>query len=200
LSNPDNGRISYYLCGEYGSKTFRPHYHAIIFNSNAEDINKAWTLYKSSGATHLGFSTFDVVNENTIMYTAKYMNKGRLIPMYDGDDRLKEFQLFSKGLGLNYLTDAQKQWHKADISRLYTYVDGFKKALPRYFRLKIYDETQRAEQALLAQSGSEDTYRRQYADYQKHKAKNQTFEEYRYAAKKAALDYFRIKLQSRDKI
>ena len=26
-----NNRISYYLCGEYGDRTFRPHFHAIIF-------------------------------------------------------------------------------------------------------------------------------------------------------------------------
>ena len=34
-------KIRYFLVGEYGSKTHRPHYHAILFNTTAQAIEKA---------------------------------------------------------------------------------------------------------------------------------------------------------------
>jgi len=34
--------IKYYLCGEYGSDRSRPHYHAIIFNSDQDSITETW--------------------------------------------------------------------------------------------------------------------------------------------------------------
>jgi len=37
-----NRSIKYYLCGEYGSKNSRPHYHVIIFNSDIESIRETW--------------------------------------------------------------------------------------------------------------------------------------------------------------
>jgi len=190
--------IKYYACGEYGDTYERPHFHAIIFNADADSIEKAWNRYVD-GTIRNGFVTFDEVNERTVMYTAKYMNKGKLIPKFEGDIRLPEFQLFSKGLGISYLTEAKIAYHKADTSRLFTYVDGHKKALPRYFRLKIYDEEERAEQAELAQKVSTETYEEQYAEFLKSRAPGQTFEEFRYSRKEMALSEFRKKVASRKK-
>ena len=33
-------KLKYYVCGEYGSKRDRPHYHMIIFNADAEKVNQ----------------------------------------------------------------------------------------------------------------------------------------------------------------
>lgn len=82
--------IKYYLCGEYGGKTFRPHYHAIIFNSNHNDIMQSWL----HGSVHFATPTAQWVG-----YTLKYMSKPKRIPMHAKDDRLREFSLMSKGLG-----------------------------------------------------------------------------------------------------
>lgn len=87
--------IKYYLASEYGGKTWRPHYHAIVFNvANPADIDAAWQL----GAVHFG-----KVSDASVGYTLKYMCKPKRIPAHRNDDRLPEFGLMSKGLGVGYL-------------------------------------------------------------------------------------------------
>jgi hypothetical protein len=131
--------LKYYLAGEYGSKTFRPHYHIILFNANIELIHKAW----DKGEVHIGELT-----EASAAYTAKYINKGKIIPMHKNDDRLPEFSLMSKKLGLNYLSEKIINYHRADIERNFiTLEDGKKISLPRYFREKIWTESERRTQA-----------------------------------------------------
>lgn len=83
--------IKYVLCGEYGSKNGRPHYHAIMFNVNIDDfeiILKSWSL----GDIHVGG-----VTGASIAYTFKYAVKGD-IKQRDWR-QLKPFVVMSKGLG-----------------------------------------------------------------------------------------------------
>jgi len=138
-AHPKDVVIKYYLAGEYGSKTFRPHYHIILFNADIEIIHKAW----DKGEVHIGELT-----EASAAYTAKYINKGKIIPMHKNDDRLPEFSLMSKKLGLNYLSEKIINYHRADIERNFiTLEDGKKISLPRYFREKIWTEPERRTQA-----------------------------------------------------
>ncbi len=96
--------LRYYAVGEYGSKTNRPHYHIIMFNvENKENIYKAWKKNKEPiGSIDIG----DVKSES-IKYTLKYISKKGKIPMWNGDDRIKEFSNKSKRLGSNYVV---KHW------------------------------------------------------------------------------------------
>ncbi len=138
LRKLSNEKLKYYICGEYGSKRMRPHYHLIIFNADAEKVQKAWSLdNKPLGQIYIG-----EVNEASIGYTLKYMTKKGKIPMHHKDDRLKEFSLMSKGLGSNYLSDNMVKWHKNDIeNRMYCNLKDNKKiAMPRYYKDKIYSE------------------------------------------------------------
>lgn len=82
--------LKYYLCGEYGGKTNRPHYHAILFNADRPLIQDAWNL----GSVHYGS-----VNGASVGYCLKYMSKPGRFPKFQGDDRKREFSLMSKGLG-----------------------------------------------------------------------------------------------------
>lgn len=138
--------IKYYLCGEYGTVRRRPHYHLIVFNSDGQSIEEAWTINGSPiGAVHYG-----TVTSASIAYTAKYMAKGRVVPEHSRDDREKEFSLMSKGLGLNYITDAVVQWHKENLSRAYVINEGGSKvAIPRYYRDRIYSFVERWQQNIL---------------------------------------------------
>lgn len=129
--------VKYYLVGEYGGRTKRPHYHALIFNvESVRMIEMAWQL----GSVHYG-----VVNGASVGYTLKYMNKRTTVPAHKNDDRLREFSLMSKGIGKGYLSPEIEKYHKADIyNRMnLTIEDGKKIAMPRYYKEKIYTEGQR---------------------------------------------------------
>ncbi|AZL82803.1 replication initiator protein [Apis mellifera associated microvirus 59] len=128
--------IRYYVCGEYGGKTNRPHYHIILFNCDLRKVEAAW----QNGAIHSG-----TVTGASVGYTLKYMSKPSKIPMHRNDDRVKEFSLMSKGIGQNYITPAKVAWHHADLTgRMYMPIeDGKKIAMPRYYKDKIYTEDQR---------------------------------------------------------
>ena len=57
-------KIKYFYVGEYGGKTNRPHYHAIIYNADVNNIDKTW----DKGQTHFG-----EVNGASIGYSLKYI-------------------------------------------------------------------------------------------------------------------------------
>lgn len=134
-------KIKYYACGEYGgSKKRRPHYHAIIFNvEKVESISDCWTL----GLTHYG-----TVTGASIAYTCKYIDKKKRIPEFKNDDRLPEFSIMSKKLGVNFLTDNVVKHYKSNLSNALVYTkQGTKIALPRYYKKKIYTEFEADAQA-----------------------------------------------------
>lgn len=88
-------KVKYYAVGEYGSQTFRPHYHAIITNLQPavlDELSKIW------GKGHVSVGTPDVA---AIHYTTKYVIQPT------GEDiwtpLLPPFSLISKGMGKAYL-------------------------------------------------------------------------------------------------
>lgn len=130
-------RLRYYAVGEYGTKTGRPHYHAIIFNFEGDEkfLRSVWPF----GLVHIG-----KVNQASIMYVTKYViQRGN----YQGKQN-KPFSLVSRGYGLgsNYLTSAMVKWHhgckpywKNPLqARNYVIVNGQKGRLPRFYKEKIW--------------------------------------------------------------
>ncbi|WNK13799.1 MAG: replication initiator protein [Microvirus sp.] len=146
--------IKYYAVGEYGSKTKRPHYHAIIFNADVETIELAWS-HREPGKkpVQIGELYYGDVTGASIGYTLKYISKGRIVPTHPGDDRQREFSLMSKGLGISYLSENIKAWHQADLYNrsFLTLPGGIKTSMPRYYYEKLYDGYQKD---LLKFSGS----------------------------------------------
>lgn len=123
--------IKYYACGEYGTDSYRPHYHAIIFDATSDDIQKAWQL----GQIYVG-----TVTGASIGYTTKYICKESRIPLHANDDRRKEFALMSLGMGKPYLTPQMIKWHN-EQNASYVVVDGgHKQPLPRYYRDFIFND------------------------------------------------------------
>lgn len=162
--------IKYFAVGEYGSKKMRPHYHLIMYNAQPADIVHAWTLDgKSLGDVHFG-----TVTGASIGYTLKYMSKPGKIPLHRNDDRVPEFRLMSKGLGLSYLTIEMFEWHLADeLNRMHCVLeDGRKIAMPRYYKDWIYldsDQRQRitdhlAKETNLRQAKYEAAMHKRYGD------------------------------------
>jgi len=127
-------RFRYYAVGEYGSKTFRPHYHVILFGNVPESvIRKTWDM----GQVHIGQLTWASCG-----YCTKYVINSKSKGMRDG--REAPFQLMSRkpGIGANYLTKAMIEWHKAE-RRNYMYVQGEMRHLPRYYKEKIFSKIDR---------------------------------------------------------
>lgn len=136
-----NGRkIKYFACGEYGSKTQRPHYHAIIFGLGQDEESKElvknawrycqWSQFQDSKA--FGSVTYDscrYVSDyifkkyNGVKADEEYLTKGLEVP----------FKVSSQGLGLRYCL--------ADCANLrangcFT-LRGVRMGLPRYYVDKL---------------------------------------------------------------
>lgn len=96
LRRKEGRSFRYYLCGEYGDKTLRPHYHAILFGLSMADMAKIQNCW-SKGITQTAEA-----QAHRFAYTAKYLKKTIIkqgVDKYD-DNRCKEFALMSKNPGL----------------------------------------------------------------------------------------------------
>lgn len=145
--------IKYYAVGEYGGRTFRPHYHIIIFNaelnkmvSNTDYLKLKQSQFDGQVEVNckqwkLGHITVGQVSPESVGYTLKYISKPKKIPEYKADDRVPEFSLMSKRLGASYLTNNMIKYHLADPeNRMFcTVEDGVKLSMPRYYKDKIYN-------------------------------------------------------------
>lgn len=124
-------KIRYYAVGEYGSTTYRPHYHIILFGSVPEDLIRSSWKY---GQVHIG-----TVTQASIAYTLGYIvnSKGPFML----SNRVRPFSLMSRkpGLGHSYLTPEMIAWHHAD-RRNYAILNGVKRHLPRYYKAKIFSK------------------------------------------------------------
>lgn len=123
--NLEKRYIKYYACGEYGSKTKRPHYHFIGFNINSGILNQIEKLWG------FGMVRVEHSNHQTIMYVTKYVFNE------NGDD-YKGFALMSKNLGISYLEN-NTNYHKA-TKNFHSRSGGAYTPLPRYYRDKIFSK------------------------------------------------------------
>ena len=136
-------KIRYYACGEYGNKTQRAHYHAIVFGlDNYNDKHReiaakswqkcdAWFFDKSRGRQ----SAMQEVTPDDINYVTGYVQKkldGELAEKQYGG-RLKPFSVCSQGLGLDFCMKNKERL----ITNGWTFFKGHKVSLPRYFADKL---------------------------------------------------------------
>lgn len=126
--------VRYFTVGEYGSDTFRPHYHSILFNVHFKVLDKLPSIWQK-GQVHVG-----TVTKSSIHYVTKYVLTHRL----DCKGREPPFSLMSRrpGIGADYLR-THTEWHRADF-RNFVNVNGFKSRLPRYYKDRIFYEEERA--------------------------------------------------------
>ncbi len=75
--------IRFFMCGEYGDKNMRPHYHACLFGHDFQDkelwkMSNGQPLYRSSQLEKYwrrGFSTIGSVSWQSAAYVARYIFK-----------------------------------------------------------------------------------------------------------------------------
>jgi len=129
---PDT-RIRYFMCGEYGDKLSRPHYHACLFGFDFPDrvlwsIRDNVRLYRSSileklwcdpkNGNSFGFSTVGDVSFESAAYVARYCMKkvtGEKAELYY-KDKIPEYVCMSRrpGIGLEWLKKFHKDIYPSD--------------------------------------------------------------------------------------
>lgn len=120
---------SFFVCGEYGSRTFRPHYHIVVCGANTDMIRHAldyWVdRYGFVLSKDIGLSQKD--RQSVGMYVGKYSSKGVFIEksplMVDFIE--KPFCLASHFLGRKYIEDRIDYFSLVNESTRYSDFDGW---------------------------------------------------------------------------
>ena len=79
-----HGKVRFFVCGEYGERTWRPHFHACLFGLRFSDLKvykktaAGFTLYESSELSRvwtLGFASVGQLSFESAAYVARYCMK-----------------------------------------------------------------------------------------------------------------------------
>lgn len=145
------GPLSYYLCGEYGDRTSRPHYHAVLYGPSfpsrarigARNGHPIWEDPTISDTWPHGLHEFTNFTYSAALYTAGYVRKklsrkrhpdhyerlnpltGELIPI------VQEFARMSNrpALGRRWF---ERYWRDV-YPRDFVVLNGFQMKPPRYY-------------------------------------------------------------------
>lgn len=158
-------RIRFYLAGEYGPQTQRPHYHAIIYGLGLDDFDDLWLVGhngrgeplwsspKFAGIWSHGNVTMSHVTYHTCAYVARYCLKKIHKDEYS-PDVVPEFSLCSRRPGIGML-------HAVDYvaSGMSTFaVDGrdgvYNVAMPKAFLRYVKDHAAEVDKKVLDNLGT----------------------------------------------
>lgn len=154
--------IRFYACGEYGDRTGRPHYHALVFNYFPDDrkiytYNKhkqpLWTSKFLDDVWGLGHVYVGSVTHQSAGYVARYTMKKvngdlakdhylRPHPITGKLYQVKpEFSTMSKkpGIGHGYVERFKSDFFPSD----FCVVNGVKTPVPRYYFNQLSEEEKR---------------------------------------------------------
>jgi len=128
-------KIRYYAIGEYGTKTFRPHYHIIIFTNekmNVDFIKKHW---KRGNIKNYPLCMGNIVYVCKFHVNYKTINDEHC-EIYGIE---KQFAIMSRrpGIGFSYIDEKIKEYHDENYKRNYLFVEGVKRPIPRVFQKKL---------------------------------------------------------------
>lgn len=143
-------KIRFFACGEYGTETHRPHYHAIVFGLHLNDLEKYktvrlgdsyYTYYNSDSIQETWPNGYVVVGEVTwesCAYVARYVTKklsGPQAEFYKKFNLEPEFSDMSRrpGIARQYYDDHSKEIYDHAFIHVSTPKGGKKFKPPRYF-------------------------------------------------------------------
>lgn len=140
--------VRYYFVGEYGTQTYRPHYHAIMFNVHEKTERVLGTLWPK------GHSMVGRVAPASIHYVTKYV----INRVGDHVTQAAPFALISNrpGLGSNYVA-THRRWHH-QTGNDFVKVNGVLARIPRYLREKIFSKVDRQLMKINFDQVSNDIY------------------------------------------
>lgn len=141
-SRTNKNPVRFFLCGEYGDTTFRPHYHAILFGIDFADKRKHTTteqghiLYKSDKLDNIwgkGHCLTGAVTQQSAEYVARYcikkVNGEKAEEHYQG--RKPEFITMSRrpGIGHDFYEKFKTNIHTRDFVNY----RGKQAPIPKYY-------------------------------------------------------------------
>lgn len=127
--------IKHWCVTELGEKKDRIHLHGIFFGQkSAELIRKHWKY----GFVFIG----DYCNSRSVNYMTKYMLKVDI-----KHPSFKQIVLASARIGAGYMDRLDYLWQKQNYKNInvatYTFRNGTKMAMPKYYKNKIFTEKER---------------------------------------------------------
>lgn len=143
LRNDLPGRkLKYFACGEYGTKTDRAHYHAIIFGlrNNLEDRTAVYDNWQKCDRFQFFGSNwqkcYGTVTTDSCAYVAGYCQKKKFgyeaKELYEAKGRIAPFQVQSQHIGEQYFLDNFEQIVKDG----YILYNGVRCSIPETFKRK----------------------------------------------------------------
>lgn len=150
-----SGSVRYFMCGEYGGVTHRPHYHILLFGEDFSDRYQEVTSdgqrlsqsYELDEIWFRGRATIDDLNFQTARYVAGYVNKpahtqgnftgplAESLVVATGEVRVEaiapEYRTMSKrpGLGLAWIERNYERVYPAD----HVVINGHEYPPPGYY-------------------------------------------------------------------
>lgn len=141
-------KLRYFLTGEYGAITGRPHYHALLFNCRFPDEKPAGKLLTSATAAEVwgkGEVRLGSVTKASALYVAKYALKAtKGHPTSDGEAPPEPFATMSRGgrgQGLGGIGSPWLNQYEGDLKHGYLIHEGQQVPIPRAYRKKLGEHT-----------------------------------------------------------
>lgn len=146
------GRFRYYMCGEYGEQSWRPHFHACLFGIDFADrkfyknLGSGFNLYTSELLSSIwtrGFASVGDVSFESAAYIARYVCKkvtGKMAEAHYRRINLETgeiYQLVPEFTRMSLKPGIGKPWFdkwRADVyPHDYVIIDGKEVKPPRYY-------------------------------------------------------------------
>ena len=101
-----NEQIRFYAVSEYGPRTYRPHWHLLLF-FNSDELTEVISQYVSESWSY-GSTSCDLSRGGSASYVASYVNSSCCLPsLYVQHKEIRPRSLHSKGYGVNNVFPAQ---------------------------------------------------------------------------------------------
>ena len=108
-----NEEIRFYGVSEYGPRTYRPHWHLLLFFNSDQLASSIRQLVSESWS--YGLSTCELSRGGSASYVASYVNSNVCLPsLYLQHKEIKARSLHSKGYGNNHVFPTQASIHELD--------------------------------------------------------------------------------------
>lgn len=111
--NKYNEEIRFYGVSEYGPRTYRPHWHLLLFFNSDELASSIQQLVSESWS--YGRTTCELSRGGSASYVASYVNSNVCLPsLYLQHKEIRARSFHSKGYGNNHVFPAQASIHELD--------------------------------------------------------------------------------------